>query len=71
MRGLQDGNLSTSADGTGCCPRALVIVPTRELAIQIYKEAVKFSTGTMCKVEMAYGGTSVAFQKERILRVSR
>lgn len=43
-------------------PEALVIAPTRELAIQIKEEARKFAYGSMLKCVVAYGGTSTMYQ---------
>lgn len=61
----KDGDLSNISETT-CAPRVLILAPTRELAIQIHKEATKFSSGTMCRCEILYGGTSVRYQKERV-----
>ena len=47
-------------------PAAIVVTPTRELAIQIYTEAFKFSRGTILKVHCCYGGTSVGHQLAQI-----
>lgn len=47
-------------------PQAVVLCPTRELIIQLYTEARKFSRGTSLKAKLAYGGTSVKLCKERI-----
>ncbi|XP_023225362.1 ATP-dependent RNA helicase vasa-like isoform X2 [Centruroides sculpturatus] len=49
-------------------PWAVIISPTRELAIQIYNEARKFSFGSILKVELIYGGTSVGHQSSRLRR---
>lgn len=43
-------------------PSALVIAPTRELAIQIHEEARKFSRGTIIQPAILYGGTSSGYQ---------
>lgn len=43
-------------------PLALIISPTRELAIQIFGEAKKFSHGTAIKCSCLYGGVSVEYQ---------
>merc|ERR1712072_1093411 len=43
-------------------PEAIVVAPTRELAIQITNEARKFANGTVVRPVVAYGGTSVGFQ---------
>ncbi|GMR55246.1 hypothetical protein PMAYCL1PPCAC_25441, partial [Pristionchus mayeri] len=55
---MQDCDLSTVSEGI-CFPRALILAPTRELAMQIHKEAVKFSSGSSIKCEMLYGRTYV------------
>lgn len=47
-------------------PKALIISPTRELAVQIYKEAYKYSRGSIVKVQIVYGGTSVAHQRAKL-----
>jgi len=47
-------------------PDALVITPTRELAIQINTETSKFAFNTICKSQLAYGGAAVQFQRNKI-----
>merc|ERR1711971_847311 len=50
---LEDGNESNSGE----CPQnpqAIIIAPTRELAIQIKDEARKFSNESMCKANVVY-----------------
>jgi len=49
-------------------PQAIVVAPTRELAIQIKDEARKFANGSMCKPVVAYGGTSTGYQITQLLR---
>ncbi|ASX26261.1 ATP-dependent RNA helicase RhlB [Candidatus Williamhamiltonella defendens] len=50
--------LTNAADETRQCeqPRALIMVPTRELAIQIYTDAETLSQFTSLKMGLAYGG---------------
>ncbi|KAI6655590.1 vasa B [Oopsacas minuta] len=43
-------------------PTALVLVPTRELAIQVYQEAQRFSYGSDIQPGLYYGGTSISHQ---------
>ena len=43
-------------------PQAVIITPTRELAIQISEESRKFSTGTDVKTGILYGGTQTMHQ---------
>ncbi|XP_017068058.2 ATP-dependent RNA helicase vasa [Drosophila eugracilis] len=45
-------------------PQAVIVSPTRELAIQIFNEARKFAFGTQLKIGIAYGGTSFKYQNE-------
>ena len=47
-------------------PRAIVVVPTRELAIQIDTVARMFSKGSILKCRLAYGGTSTAWVMRQI-----
>ncbi len=58
-----------SEEGT-LCPektiRSLVLVPTRELAIQIYKEALYFSKGLTINLANAYGGQDYEKQKKKV-----
>ncbi|ATD66759.1 ATP-dependent RNA helicase RhlB [Luteimonas chenhongjianii] len=44
-------------------PRALILAPTRELAIQIHKDAVKFGSHLGLKFALVYGG--VDYDKQR------
>ena len=46
-------------------PRALILAPTRELAIQIHKDAVKFGSQLGLKFALVYGG--VDYDKQRAL----
>ncbi len=46
-------------------PRALILAPTRELAIQIHKDAMKFAGDTGLRFALVYGG--VDYEKQRDL----
>ena len=46
-------------------PRCLILAPTRELAIQIHKDAVKFASDLGLKFALVYGG--VDYDKQRAL----
>ena len=46
--------------------RALMLAPTRELAIQIHKDAVVLAEGTGLKLALAYGGTDYDKQRDAI-----
>lgn len=43
-------------------PKVVIMVPTRELALQIQTEALKFTTGSIVKPCVAYGGTPMGAQ---------
>jgi ATP-dependent RNA helicase RhlB len=47
-------------------PLALIVAPTRELAIQIHKDALLLGEGTGLKFALAYGGVDYAKQRETI-----
>ena len=44
-------------------PRALILAPTRELAVQIYNDAKKFTANTSLRFAVIYGG--VDYEKQR------
>jgi ATP-dependent RNA helicase DeaD len=50
--------------------RALVVCPTRELAVQISQEFVKFSHGKHLGITPIYGGVSINEQARRISRTN-
>jgi len=61
-------DLLETGDSNNCgssvqTPQAVVISPTRELAIQIWENARKFALGSMVKAVVVYGGTSVGSQR--------
>lgn len=47
-------------------PRTLILAPTRELAIQIYKDALVLGKHTGLRLGLAYGGTGYQQQREDI-----
>jgi len=47
-------------------PRALILAPTRELAIQIHKDAEQVGRFTGLKLGLAYGGTNYVSQRETL-----
>jgi ATP-dependent RNA helicase RhlB len=56
--------LKKSPGHTGKHPRALVLAPTRELALQIHKDALLLGAGTGLRFGLAYGG--VDYEKQRL-----
>jgi len=64
---LEDG-CETNAGDCPQKPQAVIVAPTRELAIQIKDEARKFSAGSVLKCVVAYGGTSTMFQLSTLFK---
>ncbi len=58
--------LGQSKDTTHGTPRSLIIAPTRELVMQIAKDARQLGKYTGLATEMLYGGVDYQKQKERI-----
>ncbi len=50
--------------------QSLIITPTRELAVQIKKELVKFSKHIDCKFVTIYGGVALAPQEDKLKRAN-
>ncbi|HED13784.1 MAG TPA: DEAD/DEAH box helicase [Gammaproteobacteria bacterium] len=48
---------------SGNTPRALILAPTRELAIQIHEDALKIAAATDFRLALVYGGTGYEQQK--------
>jgi ATP-dependent RNA helicase RhlB len=48
-------------------PRALILAPTRELAIQIHKDALAIGRHTGLKLGLAYGGTDYDKQRQQLV----
>jgi len=55
--------LKQEAEGYGNNPRSLIVAPTRELAIQIHRDALSLGADTGLKSALAYGG--VDYEKQR------
>ncbi|KAG8235053.1 hypothetical protein J437_LFUL014556, partial [Ladona fulva] len=52
--------------GRSVKPLAVVVVPTRELAIQIFNEARKFAHSSVVRCVVVYGGTSTIHQSNQV-----
>ncbi|CAG0893106.1 unnamed protein product [Cyprideis torosa] len=48
-------------------PACVIMSPTRELAIQIYQEAIKFCNRSVIRPAIAYGGAAVRSQLNKIM----
>jgi probable ATP-dependent RNA helicase DDX4 len=59
--GLQSSELSMIQE-----PQALILSPTRELALQIFEECVKFSFGSIIKTCILYGGVQFGYQISKL-----
>ncbi|KAL7636833.1 UNVERIFIED_CONTAM: hypothetical protein RMT77_012591 [Armadillidium vulgare] len=59
---ILSNNIDCSLEDNQIRPTALVLSPTRELAIQIFNEARKFANESIVRVCICYGGTSVSHQ---------
>jgi ATP-dependent RNA helicase RhlB len=55
--------LKHRAEGYGKNPRSLIVAPTRELAIQIHRDALSLGADTGLRFGLAYGG--VDYEKQR------
>ena len=53
-------------DNYGKNPRSLVVAPTRELAIQIHKDALSLGADTGLRTALAYGGVDYEKQRQTI-----
>ncbi len=53
-------------EGKGSCPRALIIAPTRELAMQIYEEGLLLGKHTGLVLHAVYGGVDYIRQLDRL-----
>lgn len=58
--------LNSTKDPTKQNPRAIILAPTRELAIQISKDAKLLSTGLDIKFSLCYGGTDYKQQLTQV-----
>ncbi|MGL5393216.1 MAG: DEAD/DEAH box helicase, partial [Shewanella sp.] len=53
-----------AGEGSSSAIRALVLVPTRELALQVQQSFVNYAKDTGIRIGIAYGGVSIAAQVE-------
>lgn len=65
---LKDGILSSELSGGVQKPQALILSPTRELALQIFNECKKFSFKSILKSGILYGGVDTGYQLRNLDR---
>ncbi len=58
--------LLTHAPGTTRQPRALIVAPTRELAVQIHRDAAALGAHTGLRLGLVYGGTGYESQRREL-----
>lgn len=58
--------LKRQSDNYGSNPRSLIVAPTRELAIQIHRDALSLGADTGLKSCLAYGGVDYEKQRKEI-----
>jgi len=63
---ILEAGVESNAGVSEVNPTAVIVAPTRELAIQIKDEARKFAFGSMVRAVVAYGGTSTGFQMRQL-----
>ena len=59
--------LKQTSDNYGTNPRALIVAPTRELALQIHRDALLLGADTGLKSALAYGGVDYDKQRKTLL----
>jgi len=59
--------LKQKSDSYGKNPRAFIVAPTRELAIQIHRDAVSLGADTGLRTGLAYGGIDYEKQRKTLL----
>ena len=57
---------NASLSSRGAYPTSLILAPTRELSIQIYEEALKFSYRSGIRVVVVYGGADPKIQSREL-----
>ncbi|XP_037556713.1 probable ATP-dependent RNA helicase vasa-like isoform X2 [Dermacentor silvarum] len=65
---MSDSSLENPANQAVQTPLAVILSPTRELAIQIAQDAHKYSYDSIIKTVLVYGGTSVQHQLAMLSR---
>jgi len=58
--------LASVSEHRGNQPRAIIIAPTRELAMQIHNDAVSLGKYTDLKLGLVYGGTDYELQRKQL-----
>ncbi|GAB6031640.1 hypothetical protein CHUAL_009400 [Chamberlinius hualienensis] len=66
LHNLLNGNIEGASFKQVQEPYAVIIVPTRELALQICKEAIKFAGGSIVRISVIYGGVAVGHEVSQL-----
>lgn len=65
---MNDGPPTGGNDFRAAYPVGLIMAPTRELSVQIYEEALKFTYRSGIRVVVVYGGTDPKIQSKELER---
>lgn len=63
---LLEDKIDAVSDGSCSQPQVIIVSPTRELTIQIYEQARKFSHNSSIRTVLTYGGTSTSYQRSQV-----
>ncbi|XP_059353286.1 probable ATP-dependent RNA helicase vasa-like [Daphnia carinata] len=63
---LLEQGVAGASHAMGQKPEVVIVAPTRELAIQIHREACKFSCSSVLKFVIIYGGTVTSHQRSNL-----
>lgn len=63
---LVEEKVELVSDGNCAQPQVIIVSPTRELTIQIYEQARKFSHNSILRTVVTYGGTSTNYQRGQV-----
>ncbi len=66
MHRLLESERPAGSDDGRARPRALIVAPTRELAVQIHTDALALGSDTGIRLGLAFGGTGYVSQREHI-----
>ena len=65
---LLNDNVAGCSQGEDQSPQVLIICPTRDLTLQVYRDTMKFLEGTILRTTFVCGGTRVEHQLTQLQR---